>query len=923
MNSITILNTLIEPSWFADQIIATLSMYDRGDDASESPLIRFMRESPVPHASCSEVADFEAAIQQRQKDVFTLYESIKKDGYNGSEVLCFFDAEGLLQVYDGHHRLTILRMLGIETKVNVKTEWVGINGDAHSPQRSTGFPLRERLTLDSGRVRVYQPIDDDRVSDIPVERKDTEGRLAWIKERLAPGSVFDIGCSEGYFTQACLKEGRVVTSVDIDYNLTAVCRYLMTRDNLKSDVHTGRWQDVIESRCHFGNVLYLSVLHNEVNAIGEEKAFAELEKLRGRAERMFVEVPDLERQPDWSHVFTPEKIEPQLEQALSMKIVDRYDGERPIYMLVRGEIPRFEEVQTDVGALQIPLTDTIIRSQLKRSGTWEENTSAFLRSILKPGMTFFDVGAHAGYFTVMASGLVGPDGTVVSFEPDETNFECLEKNTSDCDNVIAVNAAVTSISGLVTLYRKPDAGHHTLLKSDNVGTAQVTAWTLDDYAKDHGIPDVVKIDVEGAEGLVLDGMADLLAGDKLKAVICEDWADGQGLSDRLSGFNETLKSRADGTVCMTRDMPVKRMKEKLVCHLVGNIDIPTVKGGVDAFATKCVYFAEVLKRLGHKVIFYGNEESVVPSADEFVQILSSDELESTYGEQWRSGNRMKRFDETHMKFLHTVSEEILKRRVGVCDLLLLSGGTNHAPIVKETGMSMAIEIGIGYVGSFAPYRVFESHAWRHWTYGKQGLNDGRFCDSVIPPFFDPDDFTFSQDKEDYYLYIGRVIRRKGVHIATDTVQAIGGHLKIAGPRSDASIVEGPGLEYVGIAGPDEKRELISKAKAVFIPTTYLEPFGYVVIEAALSGTPVITTDFGSFTENVRHGVTGYRCRSLEQFVWAAKNVGNIDPIECLNWGLEHSIDAAVPRYGEYFDQLLNLFGKGWYARNPGREGLSR
>jgi len=272
--------------------------------------------------------------------------------------------------------------------------------------------------------------------------------------------------------------------------------------------------------------------------------------------------------------------------------------------------------------------------------------------------------------------------------------------------------------------------------------------------------------------------------------------------------------------------------------------------------------------------------------------------------------------------LHSVSEEILKRRVGVCDLLLLSGGTNHAPIVKETGLSMSIEIGIGYVGSFAPYRVFESHAWRHWTYGKQGLNDGNFCDCVIPPFFDPTDFTFSQEKEDYYLYIGRVTGRKGVHIATDTVQEIGGRLKIAGPINDATVVEGPGLEYVGIAGPEEKRELISKAKAVFIPTTYLEPFGYVVIEAALSGTPVITTDFGAFTENVKHGVTGYRCRSFEQFIWAAKNVGNIDPIECLNWGLDHSIDAAVPRYEEYFYQLLNLFGKGWYARNPGRNDLS-
>lgn len=106
---------------------------------------------------------------------------------------------------------------------------------------------------------------------------------------------------------------------------------------------------------------------------------------------------------------------------------------------------------------------------------------------------------------------------------------------------------------------------------------------------------------------------------------------------------------------------------------------------------------------------------------------------------------------------------------------------------------------------------------------------------------------------------------------------------------------------------------MSKAKALFLPTLYLEPFGYVVLEANLSGTPVITTDFGAFPETVKHGVSGFRCRTFKEFCEAAKNVENLKPSECRDWASNFTLDKIAPMYKRYFTQILDLATpKGWY-----------
>jgi glycosyltransferase involved in cell wall biosynthesis len=103
------------------------------------------------------------------------------------------------------------------------------------------------------------------------------------------------------------------------------------------------------------------------------------------------------------------------------------------------------------------------------------------------------------------------------------------------------------------------------------------------------------------------------------------------------------------------------------------------------------------------------------------------------------------------------------------------------------------------------------------------------------------------------------------------------------------------------------------AIATFAPTLYIEPFGNVVIESQACGTPTITTDWGAFTENNPDGVTGFRCRTLQEFMDAAEKVKTLDRALIRERAVSlYNLDTIGHQYNAYFERLLTLWGKGWY-----------
>ena len=133
------------------------------------------------------------------------------------------------------------------------------------------------------------------------------------------------------------------------------------------------------------------------------------------------------------------------------------------------------------------------------------------------------------------------------------------------------------------------------------------------------------------------------------------------------------------------------------------------------------------------------------------------------------------------------------------------------------------------------------------------------------------------------------------------------------------ILAGPGTppeygEYVGVVGPEERSKLMAGATALFAPTLYLEPFGNIVPEAHFCGTPTITTDWGAFTETNINGLTGYRCRSFQEFCDATEDVKKLNPAVIRQRAIDnYSLEITSQKYDKYFNKLLTLWDDGWYS----------
>jgi glycosyltransferase involved in cell wall biosynthesis len=179
---------------------------------------------------------------------------------------------------------------------------------------------------------------------------------------------------------------------------------------------------------------------------------------------------------------------------------------------------------------------------------------------------------------------------------------------------------------------------------------------------------------------------------------------------------------------------------------------------------------------------------------------------------------------------------------------------------------------------------------------------------------DPDDFIFSNQKEEYFLYMADMSKymEKGLDIALELARKQNLNLKVAGSsrlQSDIDIVQTMcdecKADYVGDVRGEKRAKLLAGAKALISPSRLPEASGTALAEALFSGTPVICSNTGAYGEIISKNV-GFVCNNENEYYEAIEKVENtIDPEVCRQYAMDNfHYKKTTEQYIPIYEQML-------------------
>lgn len=258
-----------------------------------------------------------------------------------------------------------------------------------------------------------------------------------------------------------------------------------------------------------------------------------------------------------------------------------------------------------------------------------------------------------------------------------------------------------------------------------------------------------------------------------------------------------------------------------------------------AFTMKAWNLCRMMHDRGHEVIHLGVGGSN-PVCSKNVEVVPESLWRELYGHPGKNQYTIDsggKYAPLHQMFAENSRKAIMELGGDPYSSIVACtwGGAQQIATFNPDVPQLVVESGIGYRYTFAKYRVFESYAWLHMHWGKDNRFHGDgWYDVVIPNAFDPDMFkpVPPSEKENYFLYLGRLNDDKGIGIAVDITKRLGIPLKIAG-QGDPTRFLLPHVEYLGPLGIEERNKVLAKAKCVVAATRYVEPFCGVNVEAQM------------------------------------------------------------------------------------------
>lgn len=374
-----------------------------------------------------------------------------------------------------------------------------------------------------------------------------------------------------------------------------------------------------------------------------------------------------------------------------------------------------------------------------------------------------------------------------------------------------------------------------------------------------------------------------------------------------------------------------------------------------AFTGKALRFSKMMQE-HYSVIEYANEgsESVCERKEpmltrsEFAIHYPPLKPGQTHGEYAKIGTPAWHLFDTRLRYT-------LQKKVKRHDFICHPFGRAHSGLVSELPQAFHLETGVGYPDApMNAWRVYESEAWRHHHIGRwenmrspesgdaiyvhdKGISKGYSW--VIPNYYDLDDWPVVRGPSNdppYVCFMGRIGTPKGSNVLVAIIEAWDEkypdsklQFHIAGQGDyQAEILSklkrwgvNKRLVHVGALKGKERAAFVGNAIAQLAPTNFIEPFGGAGVEGMLCGTPLLASNFGAYTETIKNGINGFRCKTLRDWIsgieWAllTGSISGLQPDrnEIASHAREkYSLQTCATQYTQVIQQLLDLNGKGWY-----------
>ena len=359
-----------------------------------------------------------------------------------------------------------------------------------------------------------------------------------------------------------------------------------------------------------------------------------------------------------------------------------------------------------------------------------------------------------------------------------------------------------------------------------------------------------------------------------------------------------------------------------------------------AFTGKIYRFAKMMQSRGFEVYHYGVEGSQT-TADKNIDVLTRTEWDALRVESLRMSKpymtsiSASNFLKDKNNFVGTLSNinlplyKTFNKKLSVLlknnyrsketDIVCLPYGQAHEAAIK-VGNYVVVESGIGYANSYTENRIFESYAWLNVTREKQKKTHQPFW-YVIPNYYDTDEFPLSLEPKKQIGFLGRIGSSKGCHIYAEIAKKFPNiNFILCGQGDPKPFLTSPNIVYKGAIQGDQRAEYLGSLAALIAPSTYLEPFCGVTVEAQLCGTPVLTVDYGGVVETIEQWKTGVRCHVLDDYCFAIEKV--LDGYFDRNYIRERVVQKygmfeVAKQYEKVFKTIIQ--SKDWFLTKSTRE----